>query len=217
MANEDRKSEAEIPSLLKDPQKIAEKEAANGLVQFDAVAAEIVTGIERGELYKLRPSTILSLHKIATDGIERFAGNWRPGAVKIGKSNHEPPHASLVPELVEELCDFVNEHWSSSAVELSAYVLWQICWIHPFTDGNGRTARAVAYLVLCISLGMVLPGRNTIPEQISVNKKPYYDALEKADEAFKNGKVDVSELSKLLSDLLANQLLTVHSLANECD
>jgi len=214
-----RHSKADIPTLLSDEDEIALKEAANGLLQFDAVAAEIMTGIERGDAYKLRPSTILALHKIALDGIDAYAGNWRPGDVRIGKSEHEPPHASIVPNLVEDMCDYVNDNWNrSNPVELSAYVLWRLCWIHPFTDGNGRTARAVSYMVLCISVGILLPGDRTIPEQIAENKIPYYDALEAADKANKktDGN-DVSALADHLHNLLANQLLAVHGKAKGDD
>jgi len=215
MDDEERHSKADIPKLLTSKEEIAAKEAANGLIQYDAVAAEIITGIERGDQFKLRPSIILSLHKFALEGIDTYAGNWRPGAVTIGKSAHKPPHASRVAALVEEMCDYVNENWQDmNPVELSAYVLWQLCWIHPFTDGNGRTARAVSYLVLCVATGVLLPGHNTIPEQISRNKAPYYEALEAADKAeIETGEIDVSVLADHLHNLLANQLLAIHEKA----
>jgi hypothetical protein len=73
--DETRHSKADIPQLLKNKDEIAAREAANGLIQYDAVAAEIITGIERGEQYKLRPSTILALHKFALSGIDAYAGN----------------------------------------------------------------------------------------------------------------------------------------------
>jgi Fic family protein len=82
-------------------------------------------------------------------------------------------------------------------------------WIHPFVDGNGRTSRAVSYLVLCVRLGYVLPGTTTIPEQISRNKNPYYQALEAADKANASGKLDLAEMEKLLESLLAAQLVSV--------
>jgi Fic family protein len=82
------------------------------------------------------------------------------------------------------------------------------------TDGNGRTARALSYLLLCARLGYRLPGTNTIPEQISKDKTPYYKALEAADKEWaENKKVDLSVLEKLLGDLLANQLVSVHDQA----
>jgi Fic family protein len=82
-------------------------------------------------------------------------------------------------------------------------------WIHPFVDGNGRTSRAVSYLVLCVRLGYRLPGTTTIPEQISRNKDPYYQALEAADNANTSGKLDLTEMERLLESLLANQLVSV--------
>jgi Fic family protein len=117
------------------------------------------------------------------------------------------PDGYLVAELLEELCDYVNDNWDrSTPIHLAAYILWRLNWIHPFDDGNGRTSRAVSYLVLCIRTGSRLPGENTIPEQIARNKKPYYEALEAADGAWKQGVIDVSRLEELLADLLAAQL-----------
>jgi Fic family protein len=120
----------------------------------------------------------------------------------------------MVPEEVEHMCDYVNENWdNSSPVHLAAYALWKLNWIHPFTDGNGRTARALSYLLLCLRLGSSLPGTNTIPEQIAKDKTPYYKALEAADRAWAEKKLDLFELEDLLSGLLANQLVTLHKKA----
>ena len=74
-------------------------------------------------------------------------------------------------------------------IHLSAYVMWRINWIHPFTDGNGRTARATSYLVLSVGTGTLLPGTRTIPEQTIANCAAYYAALEEADEAWKERNV----------------------------
>jgi Fic family protein len=84
--------------------------------------------------------------------------------------------------------------------------MWRLNWIHPFADGNGRTSRIVSYVVLSIRAGSFLPGTPTIPDQIVDNRKPYFDALDAADLAFRSGKVDVSEMEELLGSLLANQL-----------
>ena len=84
--------------------------------------------------------------------------------------------------LSEHLCEYVNSNWSTkSALHLAAYVLWRLNWIHPFADGNGRTARTVSYVVLSIKLDGLLPGAPTIPDQIADDKQPYYLALEAAE------------------------------------
>jgi Fic family protein len=115
----------------------------------------------------------------------------------------------LVPELVEQLCDYVNDNWEKSPIHLAAFTLWRLNWIHPFVDGNGRTARIISFLVLCVRLGYRLPGTNTVPEQISHDKNPYYSALESADRAEAQGKVDVSQMESLLEGLVASQLVSI--------
>jgi Fic family protein len=100
-----------------------------------------------------------------------------------------------VPELVEDMSDYVNGHWNESTpIHLAAYVMWRLNWIHPFADGNGRTSRVVSYVVLSIRAGAILPGMPTIPDQIVDNRKPYFDALEAADAACRDGRIDVSKM-----------------------
>lgn len=209
----DRSSEAHTPTLITDRRQIAEKEAENALKQFDQSMAELQKSIKSGQ-FKLRPSLLLKLNRIALEGLSSFAGNYRPAGVDISGSKHVPINAEEVPGAVEEMCDYVNDQWDrQTAVHLAAYVLWRLNWIHPFVDGNGRTARAVSYLVLCAKLKTRLPGKNTIPEQISENKKPYYEALESADQYQKSKVIDVSALENMLKAQLAKQLIAVHESA----
>lgn len=151
---------------------------------------------------------MLQLQHAALDGIHALAGTYRNSPVKIEQSLHVPPEHYLVPDLITDLCTYVNDHWeSSSAIHLAAYVLWRINWIHPFSDGNGRTARIVMYVVLNTKLNGLLAGTPTIPDQIAEDKDPYYEALEAADEAWRNDVVDVSQMEQLLEGMLAKQLL----------
>jgi Fic family protein len=207
----DRKSKAASPELIKDPEERARREVDNGLRQFDAVISTVEQYRDEKRPFKLRPSAIVGLQRIALEGISSFAGLTRPSDVIISGSKHQPPKAHLVPELIEDLCDYVNSNWATaSPIHLAAYVMWRLNWIHPFDDGNGRTSRAVSYLVLCMRLGYPLPGTNTIPEQIAADKHPYYEALEKADAAWEDGeKVDVGELERLLAGYLSVQLVAV--------
>lgn len=119
---------------------------------------------------------------------------------------------------MDDLADWVNDNFATAtALHLCAYVMWRLNWIHPFTDGNGRTSRAVAYLVLCAKLGDRLPGRNTVPEQIAANRTPYYEALESADAAETAGKLDLSALEDLLKSQLAVQLRDAWEAAQAVD
>lgn len=206
---EDRHSVAETAALLSDPDEIARREAENGIRQFD-LALDLIRSFvkDRDRPFKLRASAVLQLHQAALDGLHPLAGTWRNTPVKIGGSAHQPPEAFLVSDEVQNLCEYVNDNWTTTtAVHLAAYVLWKLNWIHPFADGNGRTARAVMYVVLSVKLDSLLPGAPTIPEQIAGNKKPYYDALEAADKQLAaTGKVNVSDLEKMLDAMLSHQL-----------
>ncbi|HLH93438.1 MAG TPA: Fic family protein [Xanthobacteraceae bacterium] len=205
--NKKRDSRALEPDLITDPQQKAEAEARNGLRQYDAGIRSIQTALERGS-FKLRLSLILALHREALAGISTYAGNFRPAGVAIRGSKHEPPGAHLVPELVEELCDYVNDNWDkASPIHLGAYLMWRLNWIHPFADGNGRTSRILSYVVLSIRAGFVVPGTPTIPDQIVSNRDPYFEALDAADEAYsKRNVIDVTKMEGLIGALLANQL-----------
>ena len=201
-----RDSRALEPELINDPQEKAAAEARNGFRQYDAAIGVIQSALER-RAFKLRPSLILGLQREALAGISAYAGNYRPGGVAIQGSKHEPVGAHLVPELVEEMCDYVNDHWDDSTpIHLASYLMWRLNWIHPFADGNGRTSRIVSYVVLSIRAGAILPGTPTIPDQIVDNREPYFEALDAADAAFRNGRIDVSEMEALLAALLAKQL-----------
>ena len=204
--NDRRDSKALEPELITDPTAKAEAEARNGLRQYDAGIKTVQSALDRGSL-KLRPSLVLALHREALAGISMYAGNFRPAGVEIQGSKHEPPGAHLVPEHIEDMCDYVNDHWQNATpIHLGAYLMWRLNWIHPFADGNGRTSRILSYVVLSIRAGAVLPGTPTIPDQIVDNRTPYFDALDGADTAWKTDRIDLTKMEELLASLLARQL-----------
>jgi len=196
--------------LITNPDELARREAENGLKQA-ARAVEIVRSYikDKDRPFRLRQSMLLELHKVALDGIHPLSGTYRNTPAEIRGSRHQPTHEGLVADAVTDMCDYVNAHWdTSSALHLAAYVMWRLNWIHPFADGNGRTSRALSYVVLSIKLDSILPGSPTIPDLIDANKDPYYKGLEKADSVWKDSEVvDVSDLEDLLGGLLAKQLL----------
>jgi Fic family protein len=207
------------PNQLYDtPEQKADLEARNGLLQFDEVR-KLVAASRSG--FKLTPDILLRLQYLAIHDIYNCAGKFRTGAVYLARAVpdpnlHQPGPWEQVIALVDEMCNYTNANFGKSAVHLSAYIMWRHNWIHPFFGGNGRTSRAVSYLVLCARLGYDLPGSPTVPQQIAevrVSRDRYFEALTAADAADKNGKLDVSVMEALVSDCLAAQLVSIHQQA----
>ncbi len=195
--------------LFADVKIKAALEARNGLLQFDEVLSLARQSFGSGS-FKLRPSIVQKFQRIAIKDIYTCAGNFRTSLVTISGSGHQPPPPEEISELVEELCDYVNETEGKTPIHFASYVMWRINWIHPFAGGNGRTSRAVSYLVLLAKLGHNLPGTITIPDQIVDERRPYYESLDAADFAWKSKKLDLTVMENLLSSLLAKQLVKVY-------
>jgi len=164
--------------------------------------------------FSLTIPIIQELHRLAIHDIYTCAGSFRTVPVIITNCRHQPPPPKEVPKFVEQMCAYVDANWHRSPIHLAAYLIWRHNWIHPFCGGNGRTSRAICYLILCTRLGFVLPGTPTIPQQIVTRRDLYYAALRAADDGLiQTGIPDTRAMEQMLSDMLANQLLSVHNQA----
>jgi Fic family protein len=137
--------------------------------------------VEHEKKHTVSERLIRSLQQLIIKDIEDTeAGKYRTGTVLISGSSHKPPPAYDVPKLMEELVDWLNKNISKMhPVELAAKSHHQLVHVHPFTDGNGRTARLFMNLILMQKgYPMVVILKN--------DRKKYYRALEKADK----GKTD---------------------------
>jgi Fic family protein len=206
--SDDRHSQADPVELINDPMVKAQKEAENGVRQFKFASELIRDHILRPDAkFRLRQAHILRMHELALQGIHPLAGTYRNSRVFIGQSDHLPPKHSEVADHVADMCDFISHNWEEkNAIFLASYVLWRMNWIHPFADGNGRTARMVSYVVLSIKMDSLLPGTPTIPDQIASGKERYYSALEDADRAWRLERVDLANMIQMMESMLAKQL-----------
>jgi hypothetical protein len=69
MASDDRYSEPSDADLILDPDERAQREAQNGLKQFDTVIQLVEYWLHPDRPFRLRPSAILQLHRVALEGI----------------------------------------------------------------------------------------------------------------------------------------------------
>jgi len=117
--------------------------------------------------------TLLELHRIILAGVDDFfAGSFRTSAVRIAGASLVPPNSVKVPDLVADL--FASLATFSDPVERAARLHHGIAAIHPFSDGNGRSARlAMNFILLSAGYHPI-----SIPPKLSTQ---YYAALEAAD------------------------------------
>src|SRR3546814_20344648 len=97
MSDGDRHSKAAEPSLINNPIEEARRESENAIAQFDRVLDMIDQVARDGRPFRLRPSMMLELHRIALEGLSPYPVPFRPTAVNTGHSNHTPhaPHLLL--------------------------------------------------------------------------------------------------------------------------
>ena len=126
--------------------------------------------------YQLSTSDILDLHRYVLRSIEEdYAGRLRTAGVRISGANFIPPNARKVPDLLDELVEFVLKNpLQLNAIELATVFHHKFVWIHPFFDGNGRTVRLAMNLIL-MKVGF------TPAIILSTDRKKYYTALNAAN------------------------------------
>ena len=180
---------------------------SNATRQNDFLRSIISVAIEAQKPY-LSHDILKALNFHAIACLHTNAGEYRPCQVKVG--SHIPPEHFRVQAQMDDFINEVNRFWEKSdPVVLASFVLWKLNYIHPFINGNGRTARAACYFVLCVKIGHHLPGNVILPELIKKNRNKYVKALKKADKSWKEGNLNLSMLNSLLSDLIQQQLNSV--------
>lgn len=179
-------------------------EIANGTRQYDFLKSLVSTSLAVSKPF-LSSQILQALNFQAIACLHTNAGEYRPCEVVVGR--HTPPAQHRVSALMDDFINTVNRQWESAdAVLLAALVLWRLNFIHPFINGNGRTARAASYFVLCVKAGAWLPGTVILPELLRRERATYVSALVHADNSLQGGRLDLVPLHTLMSDLLAEQL-----------
>lgn len=165
---------------------------------YDCINLIIYKGINYFDKYML-----WSLNHIALANIVDHAGRFREQPVYVNQ--HCPPYHKDVPHLMDLFFSWIYKSWneSNNLFIVPAYALWRLNWIHPFIDGNGRTARAICYLLICAKLNLILPGEKILPELLKENYEKLIPILENLDKFYDNNPLKGRKYLEDLSDLLA--------------
>jgi len=191
-----------------NPELYVKVEEQNLLRQYDLLLNCIEIGLTKG-IEAFDKYTLWSLNAAAVANIAQFGGRYREEPIYVG--NYYPPHFKDVGNEMDRFFSLIHENWDvlDNPTLLPAYALWRLNWIHPFVEGNGRTARAACYYLICMRQGRLLPGVKIVPERIKENREPYYAALQEADRHWNEGHFNVSNLAGYLEGLLMGQLAEI--------
>lgn len=152
----------------------------------------------------LSESLVKQLHGLILRGIDRDnAGCYRNVPVMIAGSRYVPPQPWAVPVQMEQCFAWYEAHRQAlHPALLAAEMHERIVTIHPFIDGNGRTARLVMNLIL-LSHGYPIAN---IPGDID-SRRAYYEALEAVN--LKGDKTGFHYLIALHVQAMAQRLLQI--------
>ena len=169
---------------------INKKEVLNYLEALD----KLPSFAEQG---KIKIQDLLNIHRVVSKdvlGDNQHSGAFRDRQVFVGRRifdgtgvkeevEYMPPKTEEVAGLVKEFIDWLNRDktWEINPVLLAGVAHYEIARIHPFIDGNGRTARLFAALILYLS-GFDHRRLFALDDFYDRDRQAYYAALKTAQE-----------------------------------
>ena len=144
-------------------------EATNHAQAFDWIAEK-----SRKPLKNFTENDLLALHKMILSGIDnQNAGFYRNVPVRLSGSRTVLPNPRKVPDLMSAFHQWLQSSQDIHPVDLAAEAHYRLVTIHPFVDGNGRTARLLMnFILLCHGYPPAIIRKS--------ERGKYLDALEKA-------------------------------------
>jgi len=170
-------------------------------------AFRLVEGWSLDREFKITGFFLRQLQSLVTKGDENSQpGQYRQKNLRITQTSFVPPDYSQVESLVNGMFDRINsvDFKKLPALLQATEVHARFVSIHPFVDGNGRTARLLTnYFLWAKGLpGILLPWEN---------RDRYYDSLEECNASEVRYRGDLSDLSELFCDLFEDAIAELKS------
>jgi Fic family protein len=145
---------------------------------------------------------LLRAHGVLMAGLVDDAGRYRRGNVGVitgAHVTHVAPPAKRVPTLMEDLFTFTAKARAVPALVKACVFHYELEFIHPFTDGNGRVGRLWQHALLCAHSDIFahVPAESII----KTRQHAYYDALSRSDKAG-----DATAFIEFMLDVLEDSL-----------
>jgi len=182
----------EIEGELKVPQsqEYQRQEVINILEACDAIERAVFAGDTSGQLSY---EDILSYNEMVLRDLDLepgvVPGQIREHSVVVGNVYKGPP-AKECEELLRHMCDWLNndhfltlhQRFGVGATLIRAIIAHlYLAWIHPFGDGNGRTARLIEFQML-VANGVPSPSAHLLSNHYNHTRPTYYRRLREASQ-----------------------------------
>lgn len=139
-----------------------------------ARAIDFVTDLVSRRSGSVSEQDLLRIHELVLEGIDTgSAGSYRTVPVRIAGSTVVLPNPRRVPEMMRDFCEWLRSDLVLHPVHFAAEAHYRLVSIHPFVDGNGRTARL---LMNCLLMSHGYPPAIIRPR----DRAAYLGALETA-------------------------------------
>ncbi len=201
----------QVEALLEGKDVIGTNKDKQEVLNYKEAIEKIPALAEKG---KMKVADLLNIHRFVTKDVMQNtsdSGVFRNRQVFVGKRifdgttfkevvEYMPPKTEEVPQLVKEFIDWLNfdKIWEANPVLVAGIVHYEIARIHPFIDGNGRTARLLATLILYLSS---FDHRRifALDDYYDRDRQAYYAALKTAQQS--NG--DITQWLEYFTDGVA--------------
>lgn len=175
----------QVGKLAQGIQINAQKKAKQEVLNYLNVLEKLDKYPENGNI---TGKSVLELHQDVTHHTLEYSyleGQYRTIPVhvvnKMGETVFTPPPANLVQEYMQNLINWIDNHDQElNPVIMAGIVHYEFVRIHPFVDGNGRTARALAALILYLR-EFDIDRLFTLDEFYDNDRPAYYRALNSVD------------------------------------
>ncbi len=148
--------------------------------------------ITAGRAPTLSSGRVKELNRIALNKLKLDEGVV-PGDIRkyaVGVARYQAPPAEDCEYLLDRLCEWLNsEGFASQPGRMIVFAILKavlahlyLAWIHPFGDGNGRTARLVEFQIL-IASGVPAPAAHLLSNHYNQTRTEYYRQLDQASRA----------------------------------
>lgn len=147
---------------------------------------QISKQIGPGSPYYFTLETVLEIHRITTERLlpDDQSGQFRTKQVvlrntRTGLISYTPPPAAEIPFLMEDLVAWINSEETKDLhpIVKAGIIHYELARIHPFIDGNGRTARATATLIMFLD-GYDIRRFFSLEQYFDDNPIDYYETLQ---------------------------------------